>query len=1119
VGPFLAGLLLCFAAGPAQGQPVPLPNTPAKGVPKKPAVEDPAAVVLPEAPPQTITGVLTDKDPFDRRRTRSRHRLHQIKLEHGKVYLVELSSGMFDAYLRVEDAAGKALAEDDDSGGDKNARLLFAPQKTATYRLIATTFGPGEVGAYQLLVHRYGDAGLARRRWALEQQVAALVRQGAQRYQEGRLDDAVQVSSRACAILRRAYPPERFPDGHADLAVGLNNLGTMRLNRGELAAAEPLYREALAMRRKLYPPERCPDGHPHLAASLSNLGYLLQARGEPARVEPLFREALAMRRKLYPAERFPDGHDDLAASLNSLGYLLHARGELARAEPLLREAVAMCRRLYPPGRYPAGHPLLATSLNNLGDLLRARGELAKAEPLLRDALAMNRKLYPPASFPDGHPDLATSLNNLGDLLRARGELAEAEPLLRDTLAMQRKLYPPERYPDGHPDLAAGLNNLGYLLQARGELAKAEPLLRDALAMHRKLYPPARFPDGHPELAGCLTNLAYLLQQRGELARAEPLLGEAVAMQQRLISALLAGSAEAQALNFLAQLPFSRDLYLSLTRALPDRTDSAYHALWHAKGAVAHMLQQRRLALLLASDQTTRDLAAQLAATRRALAGLLRPGVAAPPGRVRELSDRKEELEKQLAERLPLYQALRERLKRGPADLVPLLPPGVVFCDLTRYWHIEHDPKVPGIKGERWTPCYVAFVLARGRPVRRLELGEAGPIDGALAAWRRGLQAGKAANPAALTLRRRLWQPLEKVFPAGAHTVLVAPDAALAGLPWAALPGRRPDTLLLEEYALATLPSAPFLLDLLHGRARGKGEVGLLLAAGGIDYDGAAEPVRPAAAPGLIRAAAKGKEQTLWAALPGTRQELEEVRRLAGKRPVVELAGAAAGTGRLLAELPRARWAHLATHGFFADPAVRSITQVTPQDYQRSRRGERVGLGARSPLVLSGLVCAGANRPVKDAEKEDGGILTAEAVAGLDLGGLELAVLSACDTGLGNSGGGEGVFGLQRAFHLAGARCTVASLWKVEDAATQALMQEFYRNLWGKGLPRLEALRRAQLALLLHYDAKGGKLRAPGTAVPVDPAELARAREAMQKAGRRPLPPLYWAAFTLSGDWR
>jgi CHAT domain-containing protein len=924
----------------------------------------------------------------------------------------------------------------------------------------------------------------------------------------------------ALSMLRQLYPPERFPDGHPDLAYSLTNLGTLLHARDEPARAEPLARDAVAMMRKLYPPTRYPLGHPGLAICVNNLGGLLKDRGELVRAEPLLREALTIRQQLYPPTRFPGGHPDLAVSLLNLGGLLQARGELARAEPLLADALAMMRKLYPPTRCPHGYPDLALSLDNLGRLLQSRGELGRAEPLLREALVMRQKLYPPAHFPNGHPYLVASLNNLGQLHHDRGELDRAKPLLEDALAMCRKLYPPTLYPSGHHELTPSLNNLGGLLWERGELAAAEKLYADALAMHRKLRSPERYPDGHPDLAVSLVNLGALFYARGELDRAEPLLREATATNQRLASALLAGSAEAEGLNYLARLPTTLEPYLSITWDLPDKTESAYQALWHAKGVLTHMLQQRRLTLLAARDQTTRALAEQLAASRQALANLLRPGVAAPPERVRELSDRKERQEKQLAEQLPLYQALRQHLQRGPADLIPLLPPGTVYCDLTRYRHITHDPRARGGRDMRRRLRYVAFVLTRDQPIRRVELGDAEPIDAAVAEWRRSVQDGQGGSPATRTLHRQLWEPLARVFPAQTHTVLLAPDAALTGVPWAALPGRRPGTVLLEDNALATVANGPLLLDQLHAPPCGKTGAGLLLTVGGIDYDSAAGSALPAAtAAGLARAAPESKGEALWPALPGTARELAVIRRLAGQRSIIQRQGAAAGTGQLLADLPKARWAHLATHGFFADPAQLSVFQLSAGDYQPSRFGERSRQGARSPLVLSGLVCAGANRPVKNPELEDGGILTAEAIAGLNLDGLELAVLSACETGLGESGGGEGVFGLQRAFHLAGTRSVVASLWKIDDAATQALMAEFYRNLWERKLPRLEALRRAQLAMLLHYDAKDGRLRAPGAAVPVDPAELAAAREKLRTAGRPPLPPLYWAGFVLSGDWR
>jgi CHAT domain-containing protein len=160
-------------------------------------------------------------------------------------------------------------------------------------------------------------------------------------------------------------------------------------------------------------------------------------------------------------------------------------------------------------------------------------------------------------------------------------------------------------------------------------------------------------------------------------------------------------------------------------------------------------------------------------------------------------------------------------------------------------------------------------------------------------------------------------------------------------------------------------------------------------------------------------------------------------------------------------------------------------QVDPTLFDLARfTGERALAGARNPLVLSGLVLAGANLPppkdLSELLRWDGGILTAEAIAGLPLQQLELAVLSACDSGLGDLAGGERVFGLQRAFHLAGTHNVVASLWKVDDEATAALMGLFYAKLWGKQpMPPLQALRDAQLYLYYH---------------PEQIAELARARD-------------------------
>jgi CHAT domain-containing protein len=154
--------------------------------------------------------------------------------------------------------------------------------------------------------------------------------------------------------------------------------------------------------------------------------------------------------------------------------------------------------------------------------------------------------------------------------------------------------------------------------------------------------------------------------------------------------------------------------------------------------------------------------------------------------------------------------------------------------------------------------------------------------------------------------------------------------------------------------------------------------------------------------------------------------------------------------------------HLATHGFF---------QASPP----------AAPAADNPLLRSGLALAGANLSRSGAGD---GRFTALEASGLDLWGTRLVTLSACDTGVGEVKNGEGVYGLRRAFFLAGTESLVMSLWPVSDYITRQMMVAYYTGLQ-RGLGRGEALRQAQLLMLHRQDRH----------------------------------PFYWAGFIQAGDWK
>jgi tetratricopeptide (TPR) repeat protein len=905
-------------------------------------------------------------------------------------------------------------------------------------------------------------------------------------------DKALPHLQRALAMRERLFPMQ----DHRDVAASLNDLGLVLGELGQPTQALLHLKRALAMWEHLYPKQ----DHRDVAASLDNVGNVFRALGQPEQALPYHEQALAMRQRLYPQQ----DHPDLAASLNNMGGVLNSLGQPAKALTYHEQTLAMRERLYPK----QDHPSLIGSLNNLGSALIELGQPARALIFHERALVLCERLY----AQQDHPELATSLNNLGSALWALGQPAKALPYLDRALAVCERLYKQD-----HSDLVRGMNNLGLVLGALGQPAKALPHFERAVAMRERLYP----KQDHPALANSLNNLGLVLYVLGQPTKALPYFERTLAMDRNLVEHAFLD--EAQALGRAATLPATRDAYLTVTRDLP-APENAYSHIWKIKAAVTRILQDRRAAVRFALTDPEKHKEFQAVLDELLLKRGQRAFWLHHPAKdlkerdlqIRLITNDIEKLERRLGNAFPESPRRQELARFGPADLVKRLPDGTAFIDLIRYTHFKNGNPHP------W---YVAFVLSGAGGIHRVELEAATDIDLAVDLWRQAVSGWSPslkaaaqrelqdkADKQAAKLRRLVWEPLARHLPKDAHTVYLAPDGNLARFAFAALPGSKPGTILLEELSIAYVPHGPALLERLvypPQLAEGSGNA---LAVGGVQYD-----------------AIGGKANAPWHDLKATAHERDELKRLAGKRSVLALSGPGASVARLMEELPKAGYAHLATHGFFkekefAQEQQRLAQQLKHYEFVPERVTHVAHQGAQSPLVFAGLVLAGANAPSKAGT--DGGLLVAETIGNLPLEGLRLAVLSACETGLGEQTRGEAVQSLQLAFHLAGCPDVIASLWQVNDGATAVLMAKFYHELWVKNRPPIAALRQAQLLIYLRPDLVeelAGDERGPPR------LEDARRRDILERGvaapasvappGTRRAPTKLWAAFVLSGTGR
>lgn len=435
-----------------------------------------------------------------------------------------------------------------------------------------------------------------------------------------------------------------------------------------------------------------------------------------------------------------------------------------------------------------------------------------------------------------------------------------------------------------------------------------------------------------------------------------------------------------------------------------------------------------------------------------------------------------------------------------------IPPGGLLCDIGRFRERTFASERPQ---DDWGPArYAAWVVppAGEAGVTIIDLGPAAAIDAAVGEWRGLLHAalgprgqivadGEARAEARLAaagraLARLVLDPVVAGAPPGTTELIVVPDGPLWLVPWAALPltdGRYAIETLGIRYLAAARDLVP--RDVAPGTDGPKAANPLILAAPDFDRG---RPPRDAGGVDRGSVAATARFLPTVAPLPGTEREAELVAPLVARAMKwnTDVATAEDATERRFLAASRPAAVVLATHGFFL-PGPKPDAGGLAAGLLRS-----AGLPAdatfdadpllANPLARCGMLLAGANAAERSGDGTDDGILTGLEIAGCDLRGTKLVVLSACDTAVGLVTDGEGVAGLRQAFQLAGAETVVATLWPIPDAETVGLMKEMFAAL-ATGATATRALRDAQLATI-----------------------TAR-RELLETAH-----PAMWAAFTVTG---
>jgi CHAT domain-containing protein/tetratricopeptide (TPR) repeat protein len=743
--------------------------------------------------------------------------------------------------------------------------------------------------------------------------------------------------------------------------------------------------------------------------------------------------------------------------LNNLGGAYWALGRYNDAAECFRQGLEIYEAL--PGDQDKHTTRL---LNNLGATYRKLGRLEESEKMYLRSLLLRRKLFGP-----DHADVAKALNNLSKVYADQGKTEQAQTTLSEAISIWKRALGPD-----HPDVAIALKNLGDLSFKCGRFGDALDPYRQSYNTWYRFYGP-----GHSNLSYSLTGLARAFAALGSIDSSCVYYEKLLEQQYRFVDYAFSFSSESQKLKCLKEYPLIDHslLTLAIQTGDPRLERMSLEMVLKGKAIVIDVMRSKMRAAICSVDRAMDQLLTEHQNICDQIANLaLGRATGSPaekmPDSLRTLYRLMDSVEAELSRQCSAFgDALAARRFRIE-DVADRLGDGTVLWEYVRYRPFTFD-SLGTSQARTSDERYLLFVMSQSGDVELYDLAECEHVDSLIIETKRQIDDGAkyVFSPFGAELESQLARTTGTLFSLvvkpplehskSAKTVYVSPDGPLNLLPLEILPVS-PGRYLIEELSICYLSCGRDLLV-----PAGSGATGGLAAIfadpefnADISDNNEAYLGLPATDKTEEDKSRKINEECIPAEfphLPQTRIESEKVNQLLlsadNSFEVEEFYGSQASKTSLMGMSKSPLILHLATHGFFCHPTEAELQPM--HDYS---------------LLQSGLAMAGANLMPSQMASSDSmaqnrdGVITSLELSGLDLMETELVVLSACETGSGNPMSGEGVFGLRRAFQLAGARSILLSLWSIPDHETMELVEMFYRS-WLSGQSKVEALREAALA--------------------------------------------------------